>query len=546
MIKQRHEAEENDAKRRAQNQTLPYLDLISSKTPTELQAMILVPEEEAKKALLVPLQIVGKKLLLAVFDPQKADAKEIIDKLRKKFEVSLFVSSLTSLKHAWDYYQYVQSSKEITGKIEINEENLKNLILTTKTLSDLNSTIKNFKSPYTSQILEIILGGALALNASDIHLEPGETLNTIRLRIDGILHNANQELQKLFYQSLVSRVKLLSGLKLNIHDQAQDGRFTIDLMDRDIEIRTSVIPSEYGETVVMRILDPKSLKVNLEELGWRADDLEIVKKEITKPNGLILNTGPTGSGKTTTLYAFLRHISSSEIKIITIEDPIEYHLDGVSQTQVDTDADYTFASGLRSILRQDPDVILVGEIRDQETAEIAMNASLTGHLVLSTLHTNDAVGAIPRLIDLGAKPQILGPAISLVIAQRLVRLLCSDCKTPIKIDEKIKIGIKKFLENLPPRANKDAYAESKIYEPKGCPKCGEIGYRGRTSIFELFVVNDKIEESIYKNPTELDLKTLAREQSMVTMQEDGILKIIQGLTTFEEVERLTGPIAWLH
>jgi len=545
LLGQRREAEENDAKRRAQKSGLPYLNLISAKIPTEIKAMSLVPEEEAKKAQLVPFQLVRKKLLIAAFDPEKSETKTVLEKLKKNNEIIVYVVSRSGLEHAWSYYQYVISTKEITGKVEINEDNLRNLTESIKNLADLNATAKQFKNPYTSQVLEIFLAGALALDASDIHFEPGEDFTTIRLRIDGILHNAYEELNGSIYQSLISRIKLLSGLKLNIHDEPQDGRFTIGLKDRDIEMRTSIIPSEYGETIVMRILDPRALKVDLETLGWRKDDLEIIKAEVLKPNGLILNTGPTGSGKTTTLYAFLRKISSPEIKIITIEDPIEYHLPGISQTQVDPDANYTFASGLRSILRQDPDVILIGEIRDKETTEIALNASLTGHLVFSTLHTNDAVGAIPRLIDLGAKPQVLGPALSIVIAQRLVRLLCPNCKSAKKISETLKKKIYEFLSQLPERVNNKQYEAFKIYEPGKCEKCANLGYKGRISIFELFLVSEKIEEAIYKNPTEIELKALAKKQGMVTMQEDGILKILEGLTSVSEVEKTTGPIEWL-
>ena len=259
---------------------------------------------------------------------------------------------------------------------------------------------------------------------------------------------------------------------------------------------------------------------------------------------MILNTGPTGSGKTTTLYAFLRKVSRPEIKIITVEDPIEYHLSGISQTQVDLDANYTFASGLRSILRQDPNIILVGEIRDKETAEIALNASLTGHIVFSTLHTNDAVGAIPRLLDLGIQTNILGPSLSLVIGQRLVRKLCPDCKIKKEMDAKTAENIKKLISNLPGRVNKNEYSEFDIYEAKGCDKCGRLGYKGRTSIFELLQADEAIETAIYKNPTEIELKELAKKQGMVTMQEDGVLKILKGITSFEEVERLTGPIIW--
>lgn len=546
LLKQRREAEENDAKRRAEKLGLRHINLISIRVPTEIKAMQLVPETKAKEAFLVPLQLLRKKLVIATFNPEFPKTGAILEKLKKKYELEIVIVSKSGLEHTWNYYQYITpETKGISGKVEINEENLKNLQASIKNLGDLGVAIENFKSPYISQILEIILAGALALKASDVHLEPSETLGLIRLRIDGLLHSVYTKLPQPKYKSIITRVKLLSNLKLNIHKQPQDGRFTINLKDLDIEIRTSVIPSEYGETIVMRLLDPSALKVDLKDLGWRSDDLEIVKKETQKPNGLILNTGPTGSGKTTTLYAFLRRVSKPEIKVITIEDPIEYHLSGISQTQVDPKAKYTFASGLRSILRQDPDVILIGEIRDKETAEIALNASLTGHLVFSTLHTNDAVGAIPRLIDLGAKPQVLGPALSLVIAQRLVRTFCLHCKSEEKILEKTRTKIQEFIKGLPERVDKEKFKDIKIYKAGECEKCGNLGYRGRTSIFELFLVNEVVEKEIYKNPTEIELKNLAKQQGMVTMQEDGILKVLRGLTSVEEVERLTGPVPWL-
>lgn len=545
LSKQRRLAEEDDAKRRASQLGLPYLNLISSKTPTEIEAMELVKEDDAKKALIAPIQLIQKKkLVLVVFDIRLPESKTLIDSLKKKYETTIFICSNTSLAHAWSYYQYITETKEIAGSVEINEEHIKEIQKQIKVLSDLTESIKNFTGPYISQVLEVILAGGLAMKASDIHLEPGEKTNSFRLRIDGILHTVYTEFSTTVYHSLITRIKLLSNLKLNIHDQAQDGRFTIKLKDRGIEVRTSVIPSEYGETVVLRLLDPNALKVNLEELGWREDDLEIVRGILRRPNGLILNTGPTGSGKTTTLYAFLRHITKPEIKIITIEDPIEYHLPGISQTQINLDAKYTFASGLRSILRQDPNIVLVGEIRDKETAEIALNASLTGHLVFSTLHTNDAIGAIPRFIDLGVKSQILGPALRLVIAQRLVRVLCKKCKTEAKITEEFREKIKNYVEKLPIRVNKEKYKAFSLFEPKGCEECGGLGYRGRVSIFELFLISEKIEELIYKNPTELEIKDFAEKEGMVRMQEDGILKVLQGITSFAEIERLTGAIDW--
>lgn len=545
MKKERRLAEENDAKRRASKLGFPYIDLISSKTPTELKAMILVKEEDAKKTLLVPLQIIGKKLILAVFDNSLPETSVVIKELEKKYQLTIFICSKSSLEYAWTYYQYVFEMKEISGSVDIDEKRIKEFQSKIKNISNLTKEIEEFKSPYISQILELILAGALSMKASDIHLEPGQELGLFRIRIDGMLHTAYTKFQKFVYRSLITRIKLLSNLKLNIHDEPQDGRFTIKLKERDIEVRTSIIPSEFGETAVLRLLDPISLKTELEMLGLRNDDLEIVKNEIKKPNGLILNTGPTGSGKTTTLYAFLKYITRPEIKIITIEDPIEYHIQGISQTQVDLDANYTFASGLRSILRQDPDIVLVGEIRDKETAEIAMNASLTGHIVFSTLHTNDAIGAIPRLIDLGAKTQIIGPALRLVIAQRLVRVLCEHCKEEVQIEEDTKKKVEDFIKKLPDRVDKKKYKNTSFWKAVGCNECGGIGYSGRISIFELFVVSEKIEELIYKNPTEIELKTEAVKQGMVSIQEDGILKALDGITSIEEVERLTGQIEWI-
>ncbi len=544
LARERRRAEEEDAKRRAQKFGLTYLDLISTRVPTEIKAMALVPEERAKSALLCPLQIAKGSLTVAVFDPERLEAKAILDELKKNFDLRIVVASISGLKHAWSYYQYILPQKEISGRVEIDQGELKKIGDQVKSLDGLHQTIASFGSPYVSQILETILGGAMALGASDIHLEPAEKAGLLRLRIDGLLHSVFDAFAPQMYRSIVTRVKLLSKLKLNVKDEAQDGRFTIALEDRSIEIRTSIIPSEYGETAVLRLLDPKSLKVNLEELGWRDDDLAIAEGELKKPNGLILNTGPTGSGKTTTLYAFLRHVQNPEFKIITIEDPIEYHLPGISQTQVDAEAGYTFADGLRSILRQDPNIILVGEIRDQETAEIALNASLTGHLVFSTLHTNDAVGAIPRLLDLKVQTNVLGPALSLVIAQRLVRVLCPKCKIEDEKAAGLGEAARTFVAGLPARVRKENYASPKIYKAVGCDACGHLGYKGRTSIFELLQVTDRVEAAIYKNPTEIELKGLAKEQGMVTMQEDGLLKTLQGITSLEEVERLTGPLEW--
>src|SRR5258708_34247471 len=321
-------------------------------------------------------------------------------------------------------------------------------------------------------------------------------------------------------------------MMVNVRDEAQDGGFTIGLSGKEIEIRVSVIPAEFGETIVMRILDPSATTVALPDLGLRDDDLALVKKQLEKPNGLILNTGPTGSGKTTTLYAFLRTINSPEIKIITLEDPIEYRMQGIEQTQVDSKSGYTFANGLRAIVRQDLDVILVGEVRDLETADIALQAALTGHLVLSTLHTNDAVGAVPRLINLGVQTVSIGPALSLAIAQRLVRVLCPYCKKPAPKDAGVTGKIKKFFAGLPARVDRAKYENYMIYEPVGCTKCNNIGYKGRIGIFEFLEGGPDLEKTILKEASEIALRGVAERQEMVTMQQDGVLKFLLGQTPF--------------
>jgi len=423
--------------------------------------------------------------------------------------------------------------EKITGEVQVSKIELKSLV-------DFSQKIEESLTKTATELLGLILAGAISLDVSDIHIEPEEEKSKLRVRIDGILHDV-RDLEQRVYKILLSRIKLLSGIKLNITDKPQDGRFTILLEETIIEIRASTLPAEYGETIVLRVLNPKSL-IEMDALGLRKDLIEIFEREIKKPNGMIIVTGPTGSGKTTTLYAILKRINTPEIKIITIEDPVEYHLEGLSQTQVDPSKGYTFASGLRSIMRQDPDVILVGEIRDKETAEIALQAALTGHLVFSTLHTNDASGAVVRLIDLGVSPVSISPALNMVVAQRLPRKVCQKCvefSTPSKEDfEKIKrvlAGVKK--EILPESFFTKSF---KIPVAKGCLECNNTGYRGRIGIYETFLVDDEMENFILKSPSVVDMKKLAMKKGMVLMQQDGFIKVLEGITTIEEVERVAG------
>jgi len=426
-------------------------------------------------------------------------------------------------------------SKKIVGEVKILPETLFKIQKKIKNISDFKEVIKASLEKEVTEVLEILLGGAINLDASDIHIEPREEESKIRVRIDGILQDVlvfNREI----YERILSRIKLLSGMKLNITDRPQDGRFSILAEKMAIEIRASSLPAEYGESIVLRILNPKSL-IEIEALGLRKDLLEIFKTEIKRPNGMIIVTGPTGCGKTTTLYALLKKIQKPEIKIITIEDPIEYHLKGISQTQVDPKAGYDFANGLKSIMRQDPDVVLVGEVRDLETVETALQAALTGHLVLTTLHTNDAAGTVARLTSLGAKSSNIGPAINIAIAQRLVRKICKKCSKLEKASSEILRKLKKELKGIKiPKLTKSL----KIPEAKGCKDCNFIGYRGRIGIFEAFLVDDEMEKFILTNPSIAALREKAIKKGMVTMKQDGLIKVLEGVTTIEEVERVVG------
>ena len=428
--------------------------------------------------------------------------------------------------------------EKITGEVKVSETLFKEVT----NLIQFKAKIEEFLEANTTELLGIILGGTVALNASDIHIEPEETEAKLRVRIDGVLQDVLLVDLKL-YRALLSRIKLLSGLKLNVTNRPQDGRFTILMGETIIEIRVSSLPAEKGESIVLRTLNPKNL-IEIQALGLRKDLVEIFNREIQRPNGMIIVTGPTGSGKTTTLYAVLKKINSPEIKIITIEDPVEYRIEGLSQTQVDPSQGYTFANGLKALMRQDPDVILVGEIRDLETAEIALQAALTGHLVFSTLHTNDAAGAVARLVDLGVRPVSISPAINMIVAQRLPRKVCKKCAKFISASpkdlEKIKKGLTSVRKEIIPLVffNKSF----KIPQAVGCSACNSTGYRGRVGIYETFLVDDEMERFILTSPSVVAMRELAIKKGMVLMQQDGLIKVLEGVTTLDEIERVAGQV----
>ena len=429
-------------------------------------------------------------------------------------------------------------SKSITGQINISsfsqiEKRIKNI-------SDLKKNIEKKMKKNITEFLEILTAGAIVLDVSDIHIEPKKEKIKIRVRLDGILQPVI-EIEKEKYKRILSRIKLLSGIKLNISKSPQDGRFSIIIQEQSIETRVSSLPTEYGESLVLRILNPENL-INIEDLGLRKDLLKIFQREIKKPNGMIIVTGPTGSGKTTTLYTILKEIQSPQIKIITIEDPIEYHLKGISQTQIDSKKGYDFANGLEAIMRQDPDVILVGEIRNKKTAKIAIQAALTGHLVLSTLHTNDAAGTIARLVTMEAKTSNIGPALNISIAQRLVRKICKKCYQLDKPSSEETEKIKQGLKNIPDKLKKELKIKENVLipKPKGCEHCNQTGYKGRTGIYEFVLMDDEMEKFILENPSIAAIKEEARKRGMINMYHDGLIKVLQGITDFEELKRVTG------
>jgi len=428
--------------------------------------------------------------------------------------------------------------KKLLGSVTISPKVVEEVLAQVKDIQGFKKKIEESLAENVTELLDIILYGAISLDASDVHIEPQEKDARLRIRLDGILQDV-VFLDQTTYHHLLSRLKLLSKLKLNITDKPQDGRFTIGVSETLIEVRTSSLPAEYGESIVMRILNPKSL-ISLDDLGLREDLYKTFQKEIERPNGMIIVTGPTGSGKTTTLYAFLIKIQNPEIKIITIEDPIEYHLKGVSQTQVAPEKGYDFSDGLRSIVRQDPDVILVGEIRDLETAKIALQASLTGHVVLSTLHTNDAAGTIPRLVDLGVEPSSIASGLKMAVAQRLVRKVCKKCSTLAKPSPSELAELEKGLKNLPKSAKMPSLEEIKIAKVKegGCQECNFTGYRGRQGLFEAFLVDSEMEKFVLTNPPVSAIRDLAIKKGMVTMYQSGLIDVALGKTTMEEVARV--------
>ena len=504
-----------------------------------LKTLESIPEETAKYYQMIPLKRTENSLEIGMVYPEDLKAQEALNFLarQKDFTYKVFLITSTIFKELLGQYRTLKREmgralEEL--QIELKEETEKAM---PKTAAEYERIAE--EAPIT-KIVAVILRHAVDGEASDIHIEPAGEKLRIRFRSLGDLHSSIVLPIKI-HAAVVARIKILSNLKIDESRMPQDGRFSTKINGKMIDYRVSTFPTVLGEKVAIRILDPEFGKKDFKELGLEGRNLALVKESIQKPFGLILVTGPTGSGKTTTLYAILHLLNKEEVNIVTLEDPVEYFIEGINQSQVRPDINYTFASGLRNILRQDPDIIMVGEIRDEETASLVIHAALTGHIVLSTLHTSDSLGVVPRLIDMGIKPYLIPPTLQVAIAQRLVRRLCDNCKVRVKPNPKIRELILREVEAIPAAAKADLNIPKnlEIYGTKGCQKCNNTGFSGRIAIFEAMAMTKTLSDIILKEPSETMLSKEAEAQGMITIRQDGLMKVLRGVTTIEEVLRVT-------
>ena len=544
LQRMREQSEEEQAAQLATVYSLPYVDL--NIFPVGSEKMETISEEDSHQYRVAVFQKIGKELKVGVLNPADENTLSFLEKFKQEndWKITIYVISQTSLKKIWKRYQEAPLLENLEAmQISLSGQDLERFEQEFGSMLDLKKRIKEIP---TTQIISIIMAGAVKMKASDIHFEPQEQEVRMRFRVDGILQNIG-DFPLDVYHFILSRIKMMGKMKINIKDIAQDGHFSIDMSDGKVNVRTNIIPGNHGESVVMRLLSQADTLLAMEDLGLRGLAYERVQKEIVKPHGMIVTTGPTGSGKTTTLYALVNKLNTQGVKIITIEDPIEYEIKNISQTQVAKDRSYTFAEGLRAIVRQDPDVILVGEIRDEETSDISINAALTGHLVLSTLHTNNAPASIPRFIELGVKPNLIAPSVNAFIAQRLVRQLCPYCKESYVPAKETIDSIKKVLSIISPKAKIEIPKDIEVlYRPVGCEKCHNLGFKGRIGIFEVLTISESIEKLILEMGSEREITKAALEDGMITMAQDGILKAIEGTTSMEEVWRATGQTDFLE
>jgi type IV pilus assembly protein PilB len=516
---------------------IPYVSF--EETPPQPQALAAIAYETEMFYKLFSFERNGSSLKVAVTDPTNLQGLQALEFLSKKegLNIQLYITDEASFNKVMNKREDLgQVVDEALASIQQKQKEEQKKEVDKPDEKSLQQTIQD--API-SKIVDVILTNAIDLNASDIHIEPGEKDIRVRYRVDGIL-NVALILPLSVLSAVVSKVKILSNLKIDESRLPQDGRFHYETLSKSVDLRVSILPNVNGEKVVMRILD-KSVKVpTFEQLGFRGKALKVTRLNLEKTSGILLITGPTGSGKSTTLYSVLSVLNTSNVNIVTLEDPVEYFIPGVNQTQINADIGLTFASGLRSILRQDPNIMMVGEIRDKETAELAVQSALTGHLVFSTLHTNSAVGAIPRLIDMGVEPFLLAASVNAIGAQRLVRKICADCKHEVEATEAIKTMIRKELKDVSAEELEGLDLNNiKIYAGAGCEKCEKTGYKGRIAILEMLEITSVIQNLlISKETTSQAIFEEAKKSGMITMQQDGFIKVMQGVTSYEEVFRV--------
>ena len=519
---------------KSENLKIPLKEVVIEEVP--LKVLELIPQESAKYYQMVPLAKQNEFLDVGMVYPEDIKAQEALKFLARqnKFSYQVFLITITSFNNLLKQYRTLK--KEVTRALAELEGELKEEKVEARPVVATEFEKLAEEAPII-KVVAVILRHAVEGKASDIHIEPTREKSRVRFRVDGILHSSIF-LPLDVHPAVVARIKVLSNLKIDETRVPQDGRFSTKIDNKDIDFRVSTFPTTNGEKVALRILDPSEGMRSFEDLGLEGRNYETVKKAVQKPYGLILATGPTGCGKTTTLYAILNTLNKEGVNIVTLEDPVEYLMEGVNQSQVKPEIGYSFAHGLRQVLRQDPNIIMVGEIRDEETASLAINAALTGHVVLSTLHTNNAVGVIPRLIDMKVNPFLIPPALGVAIAQRLVGRLCPNCKNKIAPNKEIKEMILKEINSLPPVIKKTAPSVEFIYEAKGCRKCNQRGYSGRIGVFEVLEMTSELGSVVLKEPSESRILQEANRQGMITMKQDGILKVLDGYTTIEEVLRV--------
>lgn len=495
-----------------------------------------IPEEAIRHYKFIPLGVKDDFLEIGMVDPENIEAREAVQFIVAKFNLSfkIFLISQEDFDNVMGGYKGLRGeASKVLGDLELALSDTEKII---EKEEIFKKEIKFIEEAPVTKMVAVVLKHALEGNASDIHIEPLRDKLRVRFRVDGILYTS-LILPLSVHDTIVSRIKILTNMRLDEKRKPQDGRFEARINNREIDFRVSTLPTFFGEKVAIRILDKEKGVRTLEEIGFTEKDLKLTRENIKKPYGLILLTGPTGSGKSTTLYAMLQELDKEKGNIISLEDPVEYNIEGVNQSQVKPEIGYDFANGLRSILRQDPDMIMVGEIRDKETAALAIQAALTGHLVFSTLHTNSAVGVIPRLVDMGVDPFLIAPTLLMAIGQRLVRLLCPDSKKEIPLTGSVKEKLLAEVEGLPANIKKNFDLSRPVYQGVPVATCSQ-GSRGRTGVFEILVKTPQLENLILTNPTEPEIFKEARRQGMITMKEAGILKILNGEVGIEELNKL--------